>query len=50
MDLSEIVAEMHRRPDAQFLLEWLDEHLPDSDQNAPARIAISAYFEGVEES
>lgn len=46
MDLFEIRAEMRRKPDLQFLVEWIDDDARDLDE---AKSAIAAYFEAVEE-
>lgn len=45
MDLFEIRAEMRRRPDAQYLLEWIEDGARDLDE---AKSAIAAYFEAIE--
>lgn len=46
MDLNEIITEMQRKPDEQFLLEWIHDHARDLPS---AREAIDAYFAALEE-
>jgi hypothetical protein len=48
MDLFEIRAEMRRRPDAQYLIEWIESE--GCEDLSAARSAIRAYFESIEES
>ena len=52
MSVDEIVAEMHRKPDADFLLEWIDDHLatpqPRETTLADISAAIHAYHVGIE--
>jgi hypothetical protein len=46
MDLNEIVAEMHRKPDLQILVEWIEDGAQNLDE---AKDAIAAYFESIED-
>lgn len=50
MTPEEIFAEMHRKPDADLLLEWIEEYItPKGDPVlGPIEDAIIAYREGVE--
>ena len=44
MTKDDIIAEMHRKPDAEILLEWLYEQVSDELKDA-----FDAYWEGIEE-
>ena len=46
MDLNEILAEMARKPDERYLLEWIESHAESLED---ARTAIEAYFEAIGE-
>lgn len=46
MDLFEIRAEMRRKPDLQYLVEWIEDGAQNLDE---AKAAIAAYFEAIEE-
>lgn len=48
MDLNEIVAEMHRKPDAHLALEWIADSATTLDE--AKAVTEAAYFEDVEES
>lgn len=52
MDLNEIVAEMQRKPDAQILIEWIDQRVQDPAGELRSEIgsAIDAYFDAIEEA
>lgn len=54
MTVDQMLEEMHRKPDAQLLVEWIDDHLDRPDdaeqQREDIRAVIAAYYEGVEGS
>ena len=45
MDLKEIVEEMERKPDAEFLIEWIYE---EATELGDAKTAIEAYLAALE--
>jgi hypothetical protein len=47
MDLNEIIEEMRRKPDAQYLIEWI---YNVATELGDAKAAIDAYFDGVEDA
>jgi hypothetical protein len=47
MDLNEIRTEMRRKPDLQYLVEWIETDARNLDE---AKSAIAAYFEAIEEA
>lgn len=46
--VEQIITEMHRKPDAQYLLEWIDRRVADLPSSA-IRAAIDAYFVALDE-
>lgn len=46
MDLEGIIAEMQRKPDQQYLLEWIERDAGSLDE---ARAAIAACFSAIED-
>lgn len=49
--VEQIVAEMHRNPDAQYLLGWILGRISPVDDPAvnDVRTAVIAYFDAIEE-